>query len=115
MIDRGLVNVTDLVVKRPLRKGPAGDIVPGQDVTVLGPVRAIQERVHRVRKSRNGTDVVVEAVYFIDPLPPGVEVRERDLLVHTDPSSGRPIAAREVLYWSAWSLGPRVDHLELET
>lgn len=118
MIEQRLVNVTDLAIYRPNRTGPAGDTSPAGDVLIASGLRCIHQRTHRVRKAKNGTDVVVEALYFLDPFKPDgtpLDVRERDLLQHTDHGSGRLLQKRAVLAVSFEDLGDLgIDHVELE-
>ena len=118
MIEQEFVNVTDLVIKRPVRTGPGGDTNPAADVTIASGLRCIHQRTHRVRKSREGVDVVVEALIFLDPVLPNgsplPEVCERDYLICTLPGTGRLSAPFTVLAVAYESLGAEIDHIELE-
>lgn len=116
-IELELVNVTDLVVKRPLRDGPGGDSDPANDVVVASGLSAIYERTQRVRRNaQTGDDIITEGVFFLDPTKADgspLEIRERDYVQHTD-ATGRLTALLTVRGVGYWSVGPELDHIEVE-
>ena len=114
-IDPTLVNVRDLIIRRPHRDGAGGDTDPAEDLVIASRVCAIYEQIHRISRNRRGEELLVEGIYFLDLCDAQgdvLDIRERDYVEHTD-LAGRRLQRRAIHHISFWTLEP-IDHIELE-
>lgn len=69
-VERDLLNVSDLVITRPNRRGPGGDS-GGSDTAITrsgSPVEAAYAEEERQFRNPNGREVITLGQFFIDPV-----------------------------------------------
>lgn len=107
MIERDLVNVTDLKILRPERGGPGGDITG--KTTVASNLEAIVQPSERLVRNSQGREVAATAKLYVDP---DVDIVARDLVQYTVPE-GALTGELEVLTVGVWSCGDETDHIRV--
>jgi hypothetical protein len=113
VIQRELVNVNDLEVRRPTRAGPGGDVKSVQ--TLHSGLRAIHEPRHRWIRTVDGREISIVATFYLDPWDSSgtpIDVKPGDFLRFTDYRTERT-RDLEVAHVAPWIHGGSEDHLEV--
>jgi hypothetical protein len=98
VIDVECANVEDVVITRPDRSGPGGDIV-GTPASVVPSTKAIYTPVSRRFRSPDGRDNIIRGDFFLDPVDSLGNVRDirvGDLLSYSD-FAGNAVADIEII------------------
>jgi hypothetical protein len=98
VIDIECANVQDVVITRPDRSGPGGDIV-GTPTSVVSATPAIYVPTTRRFRTPDGRDDIIRGEFFIDPVDSLGAVRDvhvGDLLSYTD-FAGNSVQNREII------------------
>ncbi len=115
MIERDLVNLTDLALFRPVRTG-AGMDPTSTPTTIATGLPAIYEPAQELFTELDGRQLFVRSKFWIDPTDSAgdvIDVRANDWAQWTD---FRGVLQKEqrILRVSPWFCGAVLDHLLLE-
>lgn len=117
MIESELVNVTDLVISRPVRQGPSRD-QSAAPTTIASSLQAILEEEDREVVGADGTSRPITGTLFVNPVDndgDAIHVRPGDLVTYSDYTGATLKPRRIVRVRAHYSCTPGVlDHLELE-
>lgn len=116
MIERELVNVTDVVIYRPARTGAGLGSVRGDDTTLYAGLLGIHEPADSSVQSPTAQDHARSETLWIDPVDEEgnpIDVFVDDLVDWTD-RAGRTVVRKRIRRVQDWWCGAEIDHLELE-
>lgn len=114
MLPRRSLNVTDVLVSRPNRTGPAGDQV-GSPTTVHSELEAHYEPSSSMVRTETGAEARLTGLLFFDPIDDegeSVDILPGDFVSYTD-HLGRTTTKREVLTVEPVWRGTELDHIEV--
>lgn len=116
MIERELVNVTDVGLYRAQRTGAGGGSLEPEDVTLYAGLLGIHEPADSSAQTVTASDHVRTETLWIDPVDGdgnAIDVHVDDLVDWTD-RMGRTVTKRRIRRVQDWWCGSEIDHLELE-
>lgn len=116
MIERELVNVTDVALYRPQRTGAGGGSLAADDVALYSGLLGIHEPADRLQENVTNRDHVRTETLWIDPVDSdgaAIDVHVDDLVDWTD-RLGRTVTRRRIRSVFPWWCGAEIDHLEME-